>query len=175
MMRRDPATSQAVQGAQSVLAVLPMLGWTLLLGFFFAHVEIEIEGAGGWAANLPTWRIEKHWLLDLLWGGRPMTGYHAWVFPFIALFFHFPQVFAGRCSWRAEAKIIACIMLFWVTEDFLWFVLNPAFGIARFSPAAVPWHKHWLYLAPVDYWVALGLVIVLLWLSIRKRQETLQR
>ncbi|MBD3308853.1 hypothetical protein GF339_20775, partial [candidate division KSB3 bacterium] len=50
-----------------------LLGWIALLSFFFAKVEIHIEGEAGWAANLPTWRIERHWLLDLLWGGRPMT------------------------------------------------------------------------------------------------------
>jgi hypothetical protein len=170
MLSRPAGTVRPRREAHPILALLPLLGWTLLLGFFFAHVEIEIEGAGGWAANLPTWRIEHHWLLDLFWGGRPMTGYHAWVFPFVALFFHFPQVFAGRWTWRVEAKIIACIMLFWVTEDFLWFVLNPAFGIARFAPATVPWHKHWLFGAPTDYWVALSLVVFLLLVAVRRRR-----
>jgi hypothetical protein len=42
-----------------------MLFWALLMAFFFANVEIQIEGAAGWAANLPTWRIEHHWLLDI--------------------------------------------------------------------------------------------------------------
>jgi len=56
------------------------LGWVALMAFFFAKVEIQIEGAAGWASALPTWRIESHWLLDIFWGGRPMTGYHAWVF-----------------------------------------------------------------------------------------------
>ena len=60
-----------------------MVTWTLLLSFFFAQLAIQVEGAAGWAANLPTWRIAQDWLLDLFWGGRPMTGYHAWVFPFI--------------------------------------------------------------------------------------------
>ncbi len=53
------------------------IGWVCLLAFFFAEVEIQIKGAQGWAAGLPTWRIEQHWLLDIFWGGRPMTGYHA--------------------------------------------------------------------------------------------------
>ena len=86
---------------------LALVAWVLLLGFFFANVEIQIEGSAGWAANLPTWRIEKHWLLDLFWGGRAMTGYHAWVFPFVALFFHLPVFFNGQWSWRNEARIIA--------------------------------------------------------------------
>ena len=47
----------------------------LALALLLANVEVQIEGSAGWAANLPTWRIEDGWLLDLFWGGRPMTGY----------------------------------------------------------------------------------------------------
>lgn len=139
-----------------------MLGWVVLLAFFFAQVEIQIEGAAGWAANLPTWRIEQHWLLDLFWGGRAMTGYHAWVFPFIAMFFHFPFFFTGRWSWKAECRVIACIILFWIVEDFLWFVLNPAYGLVRFDATAISWHKRWLWFAPVDYWAYSLMMIALL-------------
>jgi hypothetical protein len=146
------------------------LAWVLLLAFFFAQIEIVIEGGDGWAANLPTWRIEKHWLLDIFWGGRAMTGYHAWAFPFIALFFHFPLFFMGHWSWRAECRVLGCVMLFWIVEDFLWFVLNPAFGLARFHATAIPWHKHWLWLAPADYWLYSGCMILMLWLSFRLRK-----
>lgn len=38
------------------------LAWIALVAFFFAQVEIQIEGPAGWAANLPTWRVENHWL-----------------------------------------------------------------------------------------------------------------
>lgn len=146
------------------------LGWVLLLGLFFAQVEIQIEGADGWAAKLPTWRIEHHWLLDIFWGGRAMTGYHAWVFPFVALFFHFPLVFTGHWTARLECRALGCIMLFWIVEDFLWFVLNPAYGLARFNPAGVAWHKHWLGAAPVDYWVGLLAAALLLGYSWRRRR-----
>ena len=147
------------------LRIALTVGWVVLLGFFFAQTEIQIEGAGGWAVNLPTWRIEEHWLLDIFWGGRPMTGYHAWVFPFIALFFHFPFFFTQQWSLRTEARALACIMLFWLVEDFLWFVLNPAFGLSQFSPAHIPWHKHWIWFAPTDYWVFLVSASVLFWFS----------
>ena len=138
-----------------------------VLGLFFAHVEIQIEGPHGWATSLPTWRIEHHWLLDIFWGGRPMTGYHAWVFPFIALMFHFALLFRWEWSWRLEARIIACIMLFWISEDFLWFVFNPAYGLDRFDPQHIPWHIHWFWFAPTDYWVSLGSTVLLFWISFR--------
>lgn len=80
-----------------------------------------------------------------------MTGYHAWVFSFMFLVFHLPQVVQGAFSWRMEARCIAALMIFWIAEDFLWFVLNPAFGLARFSPDQIPWHKHWLLGVPSDY------------------------
>jgi len=147
------------------LQMLFIIVWVLLLSLFFAQVEIQIEGSAGWAANLPTWRIEGHWLLDIFWGRRPMTGYHAWVFPFVALIFHFPLVFLGRWSWHLEARILACIMLFWVSEDFLWFVMNPAYGVENFAPSHIPWHKNWIAFAPTDYWISLGISAFLFWKS----------
>jgi hypothetical protein len=131
------------------------IAWVLLMACFFSEVEIQIEGASGWAAKLPTWRIESHWLLDIFWGGRPMTGYHAWVFSFMALAFFAPLAFMGRCTARDAWQALAGLMLFWMIEDMAWFVFNPAFGWARFVPANVPWHKHWLLGVPIDYWVAL--------------------
>jgi hypothetical protein len=144
-----------------------LLAWVALLALFFAQVEIQIEGAAGWAASLPTWRIESHWLLDIVWGGRPMTGYHEWVFPFIALAFHLPVFVSGHWSWRLQMRIVAAIMLFWVIEDALWFVMNPAFGWAKLSPAHVPWHKHWWGPLPVDYWVSGTIGLALLFAASR--------
>lgn len=154
------------------LKLVLALGWVVLLAFFFANVEVQIEGASGWAASLPTWRIEQHWLLDIFWGGRVMTGYHAWVFPFIAMFFHFPLVFSGAWQLAKHMQIIAFIMVFWIVEDFLWFVINPAFGLQRFTPTAITWHKHWFLFAPTDYWLYLTAAILLLLYSLRDESRT---
>ena len=145
--------------------LLPTIGMVLVLAFFLANVEIQIEGAAGWAAKLPTWRIPRNWWLDIFWGGRELTGYHAWIFPCVALFFHFPLILFGRWHWRIEARLLACILLFWICEDFLWFVLNPAYGFARFDAANVPWHIHWWGPAPADYWVFLLIAAILFVLS----------
>jgi len=149
--------------ASPLLQLSLTLGMVIVLAYFFAKAEIHIEGDAGWAANLPTWRIEQHWLLDIFWGGRAMTGYHAWVFSFIALFFHFPLCFGAQWSWPLEARVIASIMLFWVLEDFLWFLINPAFGWRRFHPAHATWHKRWAGGAPVDYWFFLVICGLLFW------------
>ena len=139
------------------------LAWVVLMAFFFAQAEIQIEGAAGWAAALPTWRIEKHWLLDIFWGGRAMTGYHAWIFSFMALMFLSPLAFNGGWNRRDLLLALAGLMLFWVAEDFLWFLVNPAFGWSHFDPAHVPWHKRWWWGAPVDYWGGLAGAALLLW------------
>jgi hypothetical protein len=132
---------------------LGLVGASVLLAFVFAKVEIHIEGADGWAAKLPTWRIERHRLLDLFFGGRPLTGYHVWLLSFMLLMFHFPLVATWSWSWRLEGRVIAAMILFWILEDLLWFVLNPAWGWSRFNRSTVGWHKRWLWRLPQDYWV----------------------
>jgi hypothetical protein len=137
----------------------------LVLAFVFANVEVQIEGAQGWAAGLPvSFRVERHWLLDLLWGGRPMTGYHAWVFPFVLLCFHLPMLQAGRWSARGQACALASTALFWIAEDALWFALNPAFGLEGLAPGRAWWHPRWLLGLPLDYWIfGLGGGLLLWW------------
>jgi hypothetical protein len=139
-------------GRQRWLPPALFLGWVGVLALFFAQVEINIEGGAGWAASLPTWRLEHHWLLNLFWGGRPLTGYHVWIFSFMFLVFHFPLVVFHQLSLRLEARALGGLMLFWITEDLLWFLLNPAYGLGRLQPGAVPWHIHWFLGLPTDYW-----------------------
>ena len=144
-----------------------LLAWVLLLAWCFANVEIQIEGPHGWASSLPTWRVEKHWLLEIFWGGRPLTGYHAWVFSFMALAFHLPLFLAGRFTPKLEARCLGSLMVFWIAEDFLWFLLNPAYGLTRFRPAFVAWHVHWALGLPTDYLVFCVVGALLLWYSFR--------
>jgi len=131
----------------------------------FALVEIQIEGAAGWAANLPTWRIRNRWL-EKLFPGRPLTGYHLWSLAFIAVVAHLPFAFGLPWTWGGQFKAIAFILFFWVAEDFLWFVLNPHFGLKRFRPQFIAWHKAaWWWIAPRDYWIATAIAAVLYWVS----------
>jgi hypothetical protein len=126
-----------------------------LLAFFFANVEVQIEGPEGWAAGLPTWRVEDGWVATWVWGGRPVTGYHVWAFSFIALVFHLPFLVHWRFGLKLEARVLACLAFFWVLEDVLWFAVNPAFGLARLTPEHVWWQNHWLLGVPRDYVVFL--------------------
>jgi hypothetical protein len=80
----------------------------------------------------------------------------------MAMVFHLPLFVAGTLSAGLEARVLGCLMWFWVAEDFLWFVMNPAFGVRKFRPAFIPWHKRWFLGLPVDYWGFGGLGALLL-------------
>jgi hypothetical protein len=148
-----------------------ILAGIALLALVFAATEIQIEGAAGWAANLPTWRIERHPLLDLFWGSRPLTGYHAGIFLFMFLVFHLVFCLQARPSWRLEARVLGSLMVFWIVEDILWFALNPAFGFRRLNPIHAPWHRHWWLGVPADYILFTAAGVVLLQYSFRRRRR----
>jgi hypothetical protein len=132
---------------------MTLLLFIILISFCFAHLEIQIEGKAGWAANLPTWRIEKHWLLDIFWGGRALTGYHFWAMSFLVIMFHFPLFLLGTWNLELQLKIVGSFILFWIIEDFLWFVLNPGYGIRKFKKVNIPWHPRWFLGMPIEYWL----------------------
>lgn len=139
------------------------VGALLVLSFLFAKVEIEIEGGDGWAEKLPTWRVQNR-LTDLLYGGRPLTGYHLWVQLFVLVFCHVPFAFGLPITLKNEALVVAFMILFWILEDFLWFVVNPKFGIRKFKASEIWWHrKAWWLVAPREYFV-MGALSVFLYL-----------
>jgi len=171
-MALTPAKVHAKARTRRWLKPLLLVFWLFLLGLFFANFEIQIEGGSGWAANLPTWRIEKHPLLDLFWCGKPLTGYHLWGFSFMLLVFHLPLVMLGRWSIKLEARVVGSVCVFWIIEDFLWFALNPAFGLGKFNPASVPWHRNWIAGMPADYIVFVCAGAILIWFSYREQKTT---
>jgi len=135
----------------------------------FALVEIQVEGPHGWAGKLPTWRFENRWT-KLFWGGRPFTGYHLYIQLLFLLVVHLPWLLS-LAPWtvRGEARVLAFLVLFWILEDFLWFVLNPAFGLRRFRAEHIWWHRpQWWGFMPRDYWVFLPVGASLYLLSVSR-------
>lgn len=108
-----------------------------------AKLEIQIEGKNGWASALPCWKIKSRgWLL---------TGYHLWMNLFIILVLHFPLFFI-QWNWRLECLVFGFLLASWELEDFLWFVLNPHYGLRGFKPEKIPWHQIWWGPLPNFYW-----------------------
>ncbi|HVC08867.1 MAG TPA: hypothetical protein VNH15_02880 [Elusimicrobiota bacterium] len=152
----NPAGTPALNGALAQGVYLFALAWLL------AQVEIQIEGAHGWAEKLPTWRYSKPWLLKLT-NGKPVTGYHACLFPFLILIFHLPLLFVGF-SRAAEAKILVCYFLVAFNWDFQWFVWNPAWGTKRFLREPIWWFRKKFLGVPADYYTGSLFVFLAPWM-----------
>jgi hypothetical protein len=135
----------------------------LLMAFILAEWEIQIEGKDGWAAKSPGWRIQKGWLMKLS-GNRPVTGYHFYMTIFMLAFVHMP-IFFTAWSWRLESLLLGFYVGMVLAEDFLWFLLNPHFGLKKFRKGQIWWHKTWWGPVPSLYWFLLPLAVALIWLS----------
>ncbi len=140
--------------AELVVRILFLYGYALL----FALVEIEIEGPHGWAERLPTWfrvTTPAARIYALFMRGKPLTGYHAVMFVLPLWSFHLGFVAGVPWSWPAEAATLSAYLVWVVTWDLLWFLLNPRFGWRRFRKGEIWWHgRTWIGRFPVDYWGA---------------------
>lgn len=123
----------------------------LIVSILAAKLEIHIEGQHGWAKNLPTWRV-KNGFTKLFWGELPLTGYHLYLMGTIMAFLHFPFFFGVEWSLSKELIIIAMFFFFFLMEDFFWFVLNPHFGLKKFSKSHIEWHHNWFFKIPTAYY-----------------------
>lgn len=137
--------------------IVKILFWSLF-AVIVACIEIESEGKYGWAEKAPTWyRTTGFWgkAYGLVMGGKPLTGYHTFMFFFPALLFH-AHFFMG-VRWTATAELEAWALYFvWCPLwDYFWFVLNPAYK-GKFKKDQVWWHAKspWILgLFPMDYLV----------------------
>ena len=141
--------------------IFGFLGFMAFMALILALWEIQIEGKDGWAANSPGWRIEKGWLVKVT-GGRPITGYHFYMIIFIIALVHLPLFFVSW-SWRLECLQLGFYLGMVLVEDFLWFVLNPYYGIKSFRKGKIWWHKTWWGPVPALYWILLVLVILFIY------------
>lgn len=133
-----------------------------LFATLYACIEIEIEGPNGWAANLPT---AKNFLGHL-------TLYHVYMVALAAI------IVSGFAYYRSSkpckdatkstftklragvANIVFMLTLFFLLQDFLWFVLNPSFTIKKYTSSYIPWHKPWF--AGIPWFVYVGGAMLLL-------------
>ncbi len=124
--------------------------WTTVIAFLLAKVEINIEGRNGWAKELPTWRIHNG-ITDFLFSGAPLTGYHFWMFFMIFVLFHYPYFLGQPWNMGIELQLLGLFFYFLIVEDFIWFILNPAYGLKKFNKTHITWHKKWVGMVPLGY------------------------
>jgi hypothetical protein len=127
--------------------------------FTLSSLEVQTEGKNGWNKNLPTWRI-KSTIYTFIMGGKELTGYIFYMLIFIILFLHFPFFAGVEWTIAAELETIMIFFLFSVFWDFLWFVLNPFYGISKLKKKYVWWHKKWIGNIPFEY--PLGIFVAFL-------------
>ena len=141
---------------------LKIFAYMFLCANVHALWEIQIEGkSGGWAHYLPTWRWNVFWRKFL--GGKPLTGYHVLMMIMYQLSFHIPIIFI---RWNMGLEFITQGLFCWyfVMEDFLWFLWNPAYRFKRFYQRDIEWHRRWFFNIPISYWWGIigGTVLILL-------------
>jgi hypothetical protein len=141
--------------------IIGFLVFMAFLAFLLALWEIQIEGKDGFAAKLPAWRLEKGRLVRLT-GGRPITGYHVFMVLFLIAMVHLPLFFV-LWSWRLESLLVGFFIGMLLLEDFLWFVLNPHYGVKNFRKGKIWWHNRWWGPVPDFYWILLVIVVVLVY------------
>ena len=143
--------------------IIKMFIWMLLLAFFHAKQETEIEGKAGWARHLPTFRINI--FITKLLIGKEITGYHIYMLLMFLVIFHLPLFFIPF-TWRNESTIMGLMSIYWVIEDFLFFIVNPHFRLKNFCKSKICWHKRWCLwdLIPVSYvyGVFIGILLLIL-------------
>jgi hypothetical protein len=125
----------------------------ILTSFIFALLEIQIEGEHGWAAKLPTWRFHPRLFKYIPGGNKPLTGYHLYLWWLLITIPHFSFLFT---PWSAGKELFTLSFVVFILrlEDFLWFVLNPSYGIAKFQAKHIPWHTNWWVGLPAPYWIS---------------------
>ena len=121
----------------------------LLISFFLAKLEIQIEGKHGYAAKLPcAWRTKNKWAVRF----GITTSYHFYLNLFLISMIHMPFAVGLRWTLGAELTVLSFFLFLQLTEDFLWFVLNPHYGIRKFNKASIPWFPHWFLGLPTWYY-----------------------
>jgi hypothetical protein len=137
---------------------IKFFAFAILIAVVMALFEIQVEGAHGWAANLPTWRLNVHLPLLGFWAdsrGKPLTGYHVYFQLLTFLLPHYLFLFS-KWSFKKELKLIAFYVFFSTFEGLLWFILNPAWGWSKFR-FGIPWYREaWFLGLPAEYWLRFG-------------------
>jgi hypothetical protein len=151
---------------------LKFLVFILATAILMALLEIQIEGDGGWARNLPTWRLVLSGNFLGMFGdaNKPLTGYHFYLWLLLLVLPHSAFLLV-RWTPQREFSILACYVFFTTAEGLLWFVFNPAYGWQKFNPQVVSWYDEpWILGLPLEYYWRFGMGFLFYWLGITRRE-----
>lgn len=121
----------------------------------YSCMEIETEGAYGWAKHLPTTKnIFQSFSL-----------YHLYMLAFLIAMFlgwFLSRFLSGWVSgWSSVFQFGFYLILWLLIEDFVWFVLNPHFTLKRYTKKDIGWHTTWVGPTPVHNITGILALVVL--------------
>jgi hypothetical protein len=64
---------------------------------------------------------------------------------------HFPFVLGLSWTPRLELQILGVFFIGVIFEDFFWFILNPHYGLKKFTKEHAHWHHEWYKGVPALY------------------------
>jgi len=139
--------------------------WMVILAYFHALQETQIEGKAGWARHLPTFRISVFITKLLL--NKEITGYHIFLLSMYVIIFHGIYLFQPY-TLKTELIIFGLLNWYFVIEDFLFFIVNPHYGISKFKKGYISWHRRWLFnFIPISYVWGIIIGTFLLWIGMK--------
>lgn len=141
--------------------IIKIIIWIVILAIFHSLLEIQVEGGkSGWARHLPTFRI-NNFLIKLIIG-KELTGYHVFMLGMFITIFHGIFLFE-QWTIKTELQVWGWYSIYFVVEDFLWFIFNKHYRLKNFRKGRISWHKRWFLGLPVSYWIGiLGGILLLI-------------
>lgn len=136
------------------------------IAFWEAYMEGEHGGASmqvGWGANLWGWRL---------------NAYHFWLWwVTVPAFLCLPLVVESQLNVHLFGVLLASYYVGTIIEDFSWFVINPYWGLSKFTSRAVTWND-WITLGYTEiprFYVTNLLAATLSWAIFVKNENLIQR
>jgi hypothetical protein len=149
-----------------VFSILEAIG-LFIVAIWFAFLDTQVERKKdkkdyGWAKYLDCWRPKNpNSLIPRIYSfvmeGRELTGYHIAFFGGVFIFLHYPFLKGFPWNLGEEFYTLSVFLLIMMFEDFLYFVLNPDFGVKRFKHQFIPWHPRWF--GPVPTGILIGIAV----------------
>jgi len=99
-----------------------------------------------------------------------------WLFLSVGVMLVLPLMVSGL-DVRLLGVLLSGLLIGGVLEDFLWFVVNPAYGVSRFNPGSASWQT-WSAVGPLalpTFYFVYIIAAMFVWLVLVRNAETVQR
>ncbi len=108
--------------------------WVILAFISMSFLERSIEGPNAWGKKAYGWKYKISKRLSL-------TEYHFWFWILLILLFTLPLII--NYSTRLLGILISAFSIGFIIEDFVYFIVNPYFGLKKFNKKDANWY-HWI-------------------------------